>query len=266
MEDYCKRSLNYKTFKDEEVFFSNTEKTFAIALFSGMVSDLLINFEQIKIRKTTIIFLCPGETLSTLSKIQECKIIVFDKGRIPTSENLICLLFNGLLKGGKHPKSIHVVRKSSEHTIHKYFSELETLLMNIEFNEDMALSKINGIIYKCIYDILFGDHKEIINFYNLLNSNYSDKHFVSQYADILRLPPKELLRTFQRRGYKKPSEIIRDRTLLEAKKCLVTSNLCVKKIGEELGFEDPAYFSRFFKQNTGETALEFRNKWKQSRN
>ena len=266
MKEICKRSLKYEVFKDKEVFFSNTDRTFAIVLFSGVVGDLFINFERVSIGKSTIIFLCPGDILLTLSKTQECKIIVFDKDSIPTSENLICLLFNASLKPGEYSKSIHVLRKSTEHTIHKYFSELETLFMDEVFNEDIALSKINGIIYKCIFDTLFGDHKEIINFYNLLNSNYSDKHFVSQYADILRLPPKELLRTFQRRGYKKPSEIIRDRTLLEAKKCLVTSNLCVKKIGEELGFEDPAYFSRFFKQNTGETALEFRNKWKQSRN
>jgi len=265
MKEICKRSLKYEVFKDKEVFFSNTDRTFAIVLFSGMVSDVFINFEQIKRRKSMIIFLCPGETLSTLSKTQECKIIVFDKDSIPTSENLICLLFNESLKTGKHSKSINVLRKSTQHTIHKYFSELGTLFMNSEFNEVLALSIINSIIYKCIFDTLFGDHKEIISFYNLLNSNYSEKHFVAQYADMLRLPPKELLRAFKRRGFKKPSEIIRERMLLEAKKYLAATSLSVKQIGEKLGFEDPAYFARFFKKNTGKTALEFRNKFKRNR-
>ena len=84
---------------------------------------------------------------------------------------------------------------------------------------------------------------------------------VSQYADILRLPPKELLRAFKRRGYEKPSEVIRDRILLEVKKLLVNTDLDVKQIGSKLGFEDPAYFARFFKKNTGITALEFRNNY-----
>ena len=264
MINNCKRSLNYKSFKDKKVSFSNTDSTFSIVLFSGVVGDLFINFERVSIGKSTIIFLCPGDILLTLSKTQECKIIIFDKDSIPTSENLICLLFNASLRVGKQPKSIHALRKSSELKIREYFSQLETLFMDEAFNEDIALSKINGIIYKCIYDTLYGDHKEIISFYNLLNSNYSEKHFVSQYANILRLPPKELLRAFKRKGYKKPSEIIRDRTLLEAKKYLATTNLCVKQIGEKLGFEDPAYFARFFKKNTGKTALEFRDKYNNS--
>ena len=50
MKEICKRSLKYEVFKDKEVFFSNTDRTFAIVLFSGMVSDVFINFEQITIR------------------------------------------------------------------------------------------------------------------------------------------------------------------------------------------------------------------------
>ena len=261
MRNYHKGKLNYKIFKDEKVSFSNGDNTFSIVLLPEKALDLFINFEPVNIGKSNIIFLCPGDALLTKSKTQECKVIGFEKNSISTSENLIYLLFNTTLREGRQSKSIHTVRKSNGPRILKYFSQLEASFTDETFNEDIALSYINGVIYECVYDTLFGDHKEIINFSNLLNSNYSKKHLVSQYADILRLPPKELLRAFKRRGYEKPSEVIRDRILLEVKKLLVNTDLDVKQIGSKLGFEDPAYFARFFKKNTGITALEFRNNY-----
>jgi len=57
---------------------------------------------------------------------------------------------------------------------------------------------------------------------------------------------------------KLPKEIINDRVLLEAKRLLVHTNLSIKVIGQDLGFDDPAYFVRYFKKNTEMTPLEFR--------
>ena len=53
-------------------------------------------------------------------------------------------------------------------------------------------------------------------------------------------------------------EVIRDRRLLEAKRLLRYSDLPVATIAAELDFEDPAYFSRFFKRYAHQTPLQFR--------
>lgn len=261
MLNYSKGKLNYKIFKNEEVSFTNDDDTFSIVLLTEMPLDLYINFQPVNIGKSNIIFLSPGETLMTKSKTKECKAIQFKKGSISVSENLIYLLFNTSLGEGGQSKSIHTLRKSNGPRILEYFSQLETSFIDEVFNEHLKLSSINCIIYECVYDTLFGDHREIVKFSNLLNSNYNKMHLVSQYADILKLPPKELLRAFKKRGYEKPSEIIKDRILLEVKKLLINTDLDIKEVGSVLGFEDPAYFARFFKKNTGETALEFREKY-----
>ena len=60
---------------------------------------------------------------------------------------------------------------------------------------------------------------------------------------------------------KTPKEIINERILLEAKRFLVYSHLTIKEIGQDLGFEDPAYFVRYFKKNTETTPVEFREKY-----
>jgi AraC family transcriptional activator of pobA len=51
---------------------------------------------------------------------------------------------------------------------------------------------------------------------------------------------------------------IQQEVLLEAKRLLYYSEFNVKQIAYELGYEDPAYFSRFFRKAAGMSALEFR--------
>jgi AraC-like DNA-binding protein len=45
----------------------------------------------------------------------------------------------------------------------------------------------------------------------------------------------------------------------KAKTLLINSNLSVKEIAYDLGFEYPHYFSRIFKSKTGQTPIVYRN-------
>ena len=58
--------------------------------------------------------------------------------------------------------------------------------------------------------------------------------------------------------YPSPSQIIKDRLVLEAKRKLKFSNKTVREIAFELGFEDPAYFSRLFSKNAGVSPAQYR--------
>lgn len=53
---------------------------------------------------------------------------------------------------------------------------------------------------------------------------------------------------------------IQQRVILEAKRLLYHSDISVKEIATELGYDDYPYFSRLFTKVTGMTALAFRNK------
>jgi len=52
--------------------------------------------------------------------------------------------------------------------------------------------------------------------------------------------------------------VVHDRVLLEARRALVYTNASVAEIGFDLGFRDPAYFSRFFQQRVGVSPSEYR--------
>ncbi|BDW77058.1 hypothetical protein BFINE_28530 [Bacteroides finegoldii DSM 17565] len=53
--------------------------------------------------------------------------------------------------------------------------------------------------------------------------------------------------------------MIHERVEAEAKRLLLYSNKSAKEIADILGFEDQASFSRFFKNISGQSAVQFRN-------
>jgi AraC family transcriptional regulator, transcriptional activator of pobA len=57
-----------------------------------------------------------------------------------------------------------------------------------------------------------------------------------------------------------PTGLIQMRILLEAKRALLYSNMTVSEAAYYLGFNDPAYFSRFFQRATGHSPRAFRNR------
>lgn len=95
-------------------------------------------------------------------------------------------------------------------------------------------------------------------FRDLLETNYTKLKSVNDYAKIICISEKRLGQATTKILGKSPKEIINDRILLEAKRLLVHTNLSIKEIGQDLGFEDPAYFVRYFKKNTDTTPVEFR--------
>ncbi|MBS1564526.1 MAG: helix-turn-helix domain-containing protein [Bacteroidetes bacterium] len=92
----------------------------------------------------------------------------------------------------------------------------------------------------------------------LLETQYAQLHQVSDYARLLNVSPGHLNDTIKDHTGKTAITLIHERILLEAKRTLFHAELSVKEIGAQLGFEDAAYFNRFFKRMTGETPLQFR--------
>jgi AraC family transcriptional activator of pobA len=55
-----------------------------------------------------------------------------------------------------------------------------------------------------------------------------------------------------------PLALLNARRLLEAKRGLLYTNMTVSEVADSCGFEDPAYFSRFFTRETGESPRSYR--------
>jgi AraC-like DNA-binding protein len=98
-------------------------------------------------------------------------------------------------------------------------------------------------------------------FRELLEKHYVQFKSVHDYASMMSVSEKRLAQATDKILGKLPKEIINYRVLLETKRLLIHTNLSIKEIGQELGFEDPAYFVRYFKKNMAITPVDFRDSY-----
>lgn len=93
---------------------------------------------------------------------------------------------------------------------------------------------------------------------NLVLKHYSEWHHVNQYADAMRLTLPHLCSTIKSVSNRTAGDIITEAILTDAKAQLKITNLQVKEIALSLGFDNVAFFNRFFKSHTGVTPKTYR--------
>src|SRR6056297_178950 len=101
---------------------------------------------------------------------------------------------------------------------------------------------------------------DLIRHFNVLvEEHFKSKKRVSDYAELLFKSPKTIANVFSKNSEFTPLEVIHNRVILEAKRMLLYTDKSAKQIGSELGYDDPAQFSKLFKKQTGSTATEFKS-------
>ena len=95
-------------------------------------------------------------------------------------------------------------------------------------------------------------------FKSLVEKNFINMRIVSEYADILHISPKHLEKTVKETLGITPKNLIHDMVLLNAKVLLKQTEKTISEIAYELKFEDPSYFSRFFKRHILITPQDYR--------
>ena len=95
-------------------------------------------------------------------------------------------------------------------------------------------------------------------FQKLLENNYRSHWTVAQYAEALQTSVSTLNRVCRKSKGVAAKAIIAEKLFVEAKRSLLYTQLHVDQIAYNLGFDDPAYFSRFFKNKSGLSPTSFR--------
>lgn len=102
------------------------------------------------------------------------------------------------------------------------------------------------------------DHRRLNQLAELVDAHFREHRPVDFYAGRLGLSVTHLNRLTRARIAKPVSRLLAERILAEAKRDLVFTTHPVQMIAERLGFEDAAYFSRFFSHNAGVSPRRFR--------
>ncbi len=105
---------------------------------------------------------------------------------------------------------------------------------------------------------------QIEQFRRLVNEQFKQQRGVEHYAQALGLTSGHLGRLCREALGMSPLDVVNARIVHEAQRELAYSTLSVKQVAAELGYEDEAYFGRFFKKHTGQKPTEFRKMARQA--
>ncbi len=143
--------------------------------------------------------------------------------------------------------SIEQKRKDKSQTITQ--SLLHILLAQIQRCIDTEAEKPISKKYLVVYK----------QFKNLLDNHFQENNTPSFFAEHLNITAHHLNLITKNVTGKTASEVIRARSILEAKRLLTFTELIVSEIATQLNYFDSSYFSKLFKAETGQTPMVFKN-------
>jgi AraC family transcriptional regulator, transcriptional activator of pobA len=228
-----------------------------------------IDFESYDIEDDTIFFLTPGQVLEIEDES------IRSGYRMAFSQDFYCIesqgkdiACNGVLFNNIYELPYIKISESDKATFEQMISQFFDELENPgDSHDDMIATYLKLFL---IQATRLKKQQPIKNeethpkqalsdqFSELVEKNFRTKHAVSDYADLLNMAPKTLTKKMQLERASAPSEFIQNRLVLEAKRLLTYGDQSVKEIAYDLGFEDPAYFTRFFTKKATLSPNQFR--------
>ena len=95
-------------------------------------------------------------------------------------------------------------------------------------------------------------------FYLMVEKNFATKKMIKDYAELLALTPGYLNEIVKEASGFSASYYIKQRIVLEAKRMAIFEGDSMKEIAYDLGFFDPAHFSKYFKNLSGINFTDFK--------
>lgn len=169
------------------------------------------------------------------------------------------------------PSSTMFVKLDDEH-IEKMQKLLELFIEEYESEEDIKGEMLRMLLVRLIIQTTrlakkqYLDKSEIVEEkFNLLRQynvlveiHFRKERQVQFYAGLLNKSPKTISNIFSLYSKKTPLQIIQERVITEAKRLFYYTDKSVKEIADDLGFEDVAHFSKFFKNCTSQNPSELK--------
>ncbi|MDT3405199.1 AraC family transcriptional regulator [Mucilaginibacter terrae] len=226
--------------------------------------SLVVDFEEVLLKRRTIYYMLPGQVHHKINNSHiegwflavDTLLVPKDFRRIFENQLLLQQPYN---LDDKHYQQCHTLLK----LIHNHYNN------NTEsvFYKDIMHSLLNSFIgmVACGYEVLNNTGKKqqrpsqiMQDFKNILNENFKTQKRPAAYASMLNISESYLNEALKNTTGLPVSYWIINEVMLEAKRLLYHTNLNVKQIAHEVGYDDHTYFSRLFKKTSGVTPLAFK--------
>lgn len=219
--------------------------------------NMMIDFKNNPIQKGSLYLLSPSQIHAPLISGEfHCYLLRFDLSIFAEKaffENLSIFHFDTLLVEEPH----YTILVTLLTTLHEEFYT-ERKLRQHTLSNLLKLLLIN--VQRLLPDIVNSSLET--NYFSALNKLIEQNNYKiaspSEYAQKLHIPIKVLNTVVKEYTGLTCGDYIRSKTIIEAKHLLSYSNMNASEICAQLGFVDTAYFSRFFKRETGLSPLGYR--------
>lgn len=231
-------------------------------------AEYFIDFEPVRVKANSFLFVSKDRVKALdLRRAHDGKILLFTgnffaKSAEDTRYLHSTLLFNDLL-------NVPLIDTTAAPALQAAFRAIEEELLR----ENDAFHY--GILHNLLHNLLLlaerarlqqglketaksADLDYAVLFRDLLEAQFKSARGVGVYAAQMNVSEKRLANATAKTMGKSPKAIIDERVMLEAKRLLIHTGLSIKEIGYELGYEDPAYFIKYFRKHTGKTPIEFK--------
>ncbi|SEW52871.1 helix-turn-helix domain-containing protein [Chitinophaga arvensicola] len=223
-----------------------------------------LDFNEVALSGPSLCFVTPGQVHRYIDhKNTEGWLVFVDSELVPTA-------FREIFDTYLNSHQSVVVKKDDaffnivsllEDTLHQSSIPLRNTLISSMVASLTGLIASKIILSRHAGNFLGGQkYNTVIRFKQLVNAKCKELKQVKAYASLLNITPLYLNEVVKEITGFPASHWIHQEILLEAKRLLFYSTLDIKEVAYELGYEDHAYFSRFFKKQVGLTASEFRAK------
>lgn len=103
-------------------------------------------------------------------------------------------------------------------------------------------------------------HTHVIRYQRLIEEHYQKQPSISWLADQIGITASYLNTMCKQLAGVGAQQLLHDRLILEAKRRLTYTQMTISQVSDQLGFSEPAYFTRFFKRHTGLSPRDFRQR------
>jgi AraC family transcriptional regulator, transcriptional activator of pobA len=235
---------------------------FIVLIDSGAITYKL-DLQDITISDGDLLFAMPNQIFIPPAKTDNLKYfkILFDENTLALLPQRFLFLVNPL-----NSQTITLDNAARER-VRTVFEILNQILLAESHSTDpeivlaylnLLLSELNIAYFKDEpSDIANTNLSKFVEFKLMVETHLAEQPSIHTIAEKLDLTTNGLYRLVKEYSGTSPKDFFTNRLMIEAQRKLRYSNLSVKELAYELGFNDPDYFSRLFKKNTGKSVSDF---------
>jgi AraC-like DNA-binding protein len=236
---------------------------FIVLIESGSITYNL-DLQDITLTNGHLLFAMPNQVFTPPTKTDGLKYfkVLFDENTLALLPQQFPFLVNPL-----NSQTI-IFDNATRERVLKVFEILNQILHIDENPTDTEiilaylnslLTDLNSAYFKNTepINILNNNMSKFIEFKLMVETHLTEQPSVNAIAEKLALTTNSLYRIVKEYSGVSPKDFFTNRLMIEAQRKLQYAPLSVKELAYELGFNDPDYFSRFFKKCTGKSVSEF---------